>query len=220
MNKARHKLNWRTLRCVCIKSSAICPPATKCGPNLYCDRGVLWLFRERSERAPYGGAVSPTAGGRHLPTLRHWICVPPLPQPSSTTNGTPASILSTSPQRRLAPLSTSASTTPTSNSTATSILRTPAGPWSHPSSWNFWKEELKRRILFCTITININIKTIKLYNILSCSRIFVSWINLRPRAATHSNYTDVTRAASCAAARATGPLRSPFCMGARGWTCQ
>ena len=48
---------------------------------------------------------------------------------------------------------------------------------------------LKRRILFCTITININIKTIKLYNILSCSRIFVSWINLRPRAATHSNYT-------------------------------
>ena len=77
----------------------------------------------------------------------------------------------------------------------------------------------KRRILFCTITININIKTIKSYNILSCSRIFVSWINLRPRAATHSNYTDVTRAASCAAARATGPLRSPFCMGARGWTC-
>jgi len=32
--------------------------------NLYCDRGVLWLLRDqRSERAPYGGAVSPTAGG-------------------------------------------------------------------------------------------------------------------------------------------------------------
>ena len=80
----------------------------------------------------------------------------------------------------------------------------------------------KTRILFSTSTININIKTIKSYNILSCSRIFVSWFNLRPRAAKHSNYTDTTRAASCAAARHRhiGPLRSPFRRGARGWTCQ
>jgi len=68
-------------------------------------------------------------GGNHVLILRHACCH----CHSFTTDGTSASFPSTSLQRRLAPSSTSASTTPTLNSTARQ--------WAHPSSWNLQRYE-------------------------------------------------------------------------------